>query len=216
MRTPITNIQGYVETLLEVGLDDVPQAMRHLGVIKRNSDRLKAIVNDVLSLTQLERPQTLDASDRSPVIVEDLLSMIVDHFSQDAAAKAINVSTASPEGLRISANGQMLEQGIGNLVANAIRYSPSGSSVELAAHVEGEDVVFTVRDEGPGMPAEHLPRLFERFYRVDKARSRELGGTGLGLAIVKHIALVHGGTVDVTSEIDAGSTFTVRLPIGRP
>ncbi len=133
-----------------------------------------------------------------------------------AGARSIALNVSCPEGLRTRANAGLLEQAVLNLVDNAVKYSPQGSLISIAAAVEGEgseaSLALSVRDSGPGIPAKDLPRLFERFYRVDKARSRELGGTGLGLAIVRHIALAHGGKASVESWEGEGSLFTIRIP----
>lgn len=213
LRTPITNIKGYVETLLEVGLDDGDQARRFLEIIRKNSSRLASIVEDVLSLTRLEQPQSKEQIERSPTRLLPLLKAVVGHFEDAADAKDITVTVEAPSNLSIFAHSQLLEQAIGNLLSNAINYSPPNTKVSISAQPLGDSrIEIIVADQGSGIAKEHLPRLFERFYRVDKGRSRELGGTGLGLALVKHIAIVHGGQVSVESEIGVGSTFRLTLP----
>ncbi|HPP54931.1 MAG TPA: ATP-binding protein, partial [Thermoguttaceae bacterium] len=132
-----------------------------------------------------------------------------------AEEKQIQVQLDCPENLQAARNPALLEQAVVNLLDNAIKYSPEGQPVHVEAFLEGQEVVIRVRDHGCGIPPEHLERIFERFYRVDKARSRKLGGTGLGLAIVKHIALAHGGRVAVESQVSQGSTFFIYLPIQR-
>lgn len=213
LRTPITNIKGYVETLLEVGLDDSDQARKFLEIIRKNSSRLASIVEDVLSLTRLEQPQSKDQIERTPTRLLPLLKAVQGQFEEAADAKHITVTVDAPADLSVPAHSQLLEQAIGNLLSNAINYSPPHTQVDLRAKAVSENrVEVTVADRGSGIAKEHLPRLFERFYRVDKGRSRELGGTGLGLALVKHIAIVHGGNVSVESELDVGSTFRLTLP----
>ncbi|MCK4872054.1 MAG: HAMP domain-containing protein [Phycisphaerales bacterium] len=212
LRTPITNIKGYVETLLDVGWDDRDQAERFLEIIKSNSSRLAAIVEDVMALTELEQPHAKEAMERERVILADLLEGAAGQFESAASDKGISlVVKAQSEGTAVI-HHQLIEQAVANLLSNAVRYSPPGTTVTARAEVTYDAVILSVEDDGPGIPAEHIPRLFERFYRVDKARSRELGGTGLGLAIVKYITLMHGGHVDVSSEVGCGSTFRIILP----
>lgn len=213
LRTPITNIKGYVETLLEVGTDDQDQTRRFLEVIKGNSDRLAAIIEDLLSLARLEQPGARDAIERTEVTVASICAEVLGSLAATARAKSISIEVDVDRRLRFRVNRHLMEQALANLVSNAIKYSRPRTAVVIRAHaVEPGRVRITVRDHGPGIAAEHLPRLFERFYRVDKARSRELGGTGLGLAIVKHIALVHGGTIAVETTVGQGSSFILEVP----
>jgi len=213
LRTPITNIKGYVETLLEVGFDDAAQTRRFLTIVKQNSDRLASIVEDVLSLTRLEQPKAEDSLERHPAATRTLLAAVAAQFADTARQKSITLSIDSPENLRADVQATLMEQAVGNLVSNAINYSPPGTSVVLRARQRDDgDVELAVIDQGPGIAGQHLDRIFERFYRVDKGRSRELGGTGLGLAIVKHIARAHGGRIEVDSAVGRGSTFTLIIP----
>jgi len=215
LRTPITNLKGYIETLIEVGVSDESQARRFLKIIQHNIERLAAIVDDVLALTEFERPRSKGALERLSTPVAELVDNVLEQFGPSAEAKGIALRCCIPETLEIPVQPRLIEQAIGNLVSNAITYSPSQTTVTIEARSrDDQNVEIAVADQGPGIAAEHLPRLFERFYRVDKARSSERGGTGLGLAIVKHIALSHGGTVDVTSELGAGSRFVIILPHG--
>lgn len=214
LRTPITNIKGYVETLLEVGTDDQDQTRRFLEVIKGNSDRLAAIIEDLLSLARLEQPGAREAIERTEVTVVSICAEVLGSLAATARAKSISIEVDVDRRLRVRVNRHLMEQALANLVSNAIKYSRPQTTVVIRAHaVEPGRVRITVRDHGPGIAAEHLPRLFERFYRVDKARSRELGGTGLGLAIVKHIALVHGGTISVETTVGEGSSFILEVPV---
>ena len=148
--------------------------------------------------------------------IHGILHGAVETCEQKAADKGVRLIMACPEDLAGQVSAALLEQAVINLLDNAVKYSDNGSAVELSAWAEGSELVVRVEDQGCGIESKHLPRLFERFYRVDKARSRELGGTGLGLAIVKHIALAHRGTINVESTVGAGSTFTLRLPLGTP
>ncbi|TVQ31445.1 MAG: PAS domain-containing protein [Phycisphaeraceae bacterium] len=217
LRTPITNIKGYLETLLEMGLDNRGQAMRFIETIARNADRLGAIVEDMLTLTRLERSEEESLVVASTPVAE-VLDSVMGQMRPVAEAKQIRLERRSPKALFFMVNGPLVEQAAANLVSNAIKYSPEGTRVVISAmavpatHDTPAMIEVTVMDEGPGIAQEHLERIFERFYRVDKARSREQGGTGLGLAIVKHIALVHGGRVEAESAIGKGSNFRLLLP----
>lgn len=213
LRTPITNIKGYAETLLQVGVEDGQQTMRFLEIIQRNAQRLGAIIEDLLALARLEQTgarETLDST-------ESELRRIVENATADltsaAHAKGISLAIEIPDELRACVTPSLVQQAIANLVSNAITYSPPQSIVRIVGRTRADDMVeIAVIDRGPGIAPHHLPRIFERFYRVDKARSREHGGTGLGLAIVKHIAQVQGGSVEVESRLSAGSTFRLILP----
>lgn len=212
LRTPITNIRGYVETLLQVGMEDPETARRFLDIVHRNASRLGALVEDLLSLSFVESPSSRERLEMTDVTVERLFDWVEAELGPAAEARGIRLTRRADRGLSVHANTLLAEQAVGNLVSNAIRYAPDGSVVELGAASGAEGVDITVRDQGPGIPERHLPRLFERFYRVESARDRERGGTGLGLAIVKHIAMVHGGDIRVDSAPGRGSVFTLRLP----
>jgi len=217
LRTPITNIMGYVETLQETGWEDTELANDCLDTISRHAGRLGAIIDDMLALTRLESPEGRDGIDAYPARIGDVIEGAVSEFADEADRKGVRVVVDGDRDLRAVVNPALAQQAIANLLSNAIRYSPSGTTVTITTRSELADtharlVQIEVADEGPGISAEHLPRIFERFYRIDKARSRQLGGTGLGLAIVKHIALVHGGGVDVQSEVGKGTRFRLTLP----
>lgn len=216
LRTPITNIKGYVETLLDTGLSDAETSMNFLKVVARNAERLGAIVDDMLALTNLERTdgQTLATS---PTPVESIVRSVQGQVNKEATARGIAIVADVTPGLRAMVNARLAEQALANLVSNAVKYSPDETTVTVRVRAgtlpdDRAGVELSVTDQGPGLAPEHLPRIFERFYRVDKARSREQGGTGLGLSIVKHIALVHAGHVSVESEIGRGSTFRLVVP----
>ena len=214
LKTPVTSIKGFAETLQDGALDDPQTARRFVGIIVGQADRLNSIIGDLLSLSTLEQREgesrlTLEASD-----ICDVLRVAVEVCEPKAAAKGISISVTCSVCMLTAVNPPLLEQAVVNLVDNAVKYSPEGSAVGVELTEAPDEVVISVTDHGPGVPREHLPRLFERFYRVDKARSRDLGGTGLGLAIVKHIAQAHGGSVSVESVVGRGSTFRIHLPRG--
>lgn len=216
LRTPITNIKGYAETLLD-GVDDGDQARGFLKIVAQNANRLGSIVEDMLELTRLERPEFQASLELEPADIRSVFKAVAEQYAFDAGAKTISIRIEVESELRIPMNRPLLEQAIGNLVSNAIKYSPERTTVRLTAAacsmLGGKPgLQIDVIDQGPGIDPQGQPRLFERFYRVDKARSRQLGGTGLGLAIVKHIAIVHGGSAQVRSEPGSGSTFSIILP----
>ena len=212
LRTPITSIKGFVETLLDGAMDDPAAAERFLGIVSRQVDRLQAIIEDLLLLSRLEQAPVQTAADREARPLDALLRSACELCAPKAEAKGIRVQVACESSLRVHVNVRLVEQAIANLIDNAINYSDPGSRVRVAGEAHGTMVAVEVTDDGQGIDESHLERIFERFYRVDKARSRELGGTGLGLAIVKHIARSHGGTVSVESAVGQGSTFTLELP----
>jgi two-component system phosphate regulon sensor histidine kinase PhoR len=212
IKTPVTSIKGFAETLLDGALDDRADAERFLRIIVGQADRLGAIIGDLLSLSNLESGAEGAAIPLERGSVRDVLQVAVGVCDMKAAAKSIALSLSCPDELYAEINPPLLEQAVVNLIDNAVKYSPVGSTVEVSAAVEPTGLAVTVRDHGPGIAREHLARLFERFYRVDKARSRDMGGTGLGLSIVKHIAVAHGGWVSVESTPGLGSTFTITLP----
>ncbi len=216
LRTPITSIKGFVETLLEDGLDDQANAMRFLGIVLRQVNRLDAIINDLLLLSRTERgneEQRID-TDAEPLV--QVLHVAQETCEKKAQDKSIRIAVDCPADLVAKINAPLLEQAVINLIDNAIKYSEAGATVLVTALREDATAVIRVIDNGCGIAANHLPRLFERFYRVNKARSRELGGTGLGLAIVKHIMTAHQGSVQVESAVGRGSTFTLRFPLSLP
>ncbi|MBX3355976.1 MAG: PAS domain-containing protein [Phycisphaeraceae bacterium] len=212
LRTPITNIKGYVETLLDIGWEDPGRAQQFLGVIRDNARRLAQLVEDILSLSSLEQRQVHRRLQFEPVELRELVTGVLDEMQGTAEAREIQLMNEVPEGLTVTGSKSLLGQAVVNLVQNAVQYSAPRTTVRVRAEASGGQCTMSVHDQGPGIAAKHLPRLFERFYRVDHGRSREAGGTGLGLAIVKHIAMVHGGKVSVESELGRGSTFTIQLP----
>lgn len=213
LRTPLTSIKGYAETLLDGALDNRADAERFVRTILDETNRLMALMADIFSLAQAEneaeRGQIATAIGPLRPVVEAAL----ESCAQQAAGKQIRLELEGPAELSARINASLLKQAVINLIDNAIKYSPPQSTVRVVIGAEEDRAAIRVIDQGCGIEARHLPRLFERFYRVDKARSRELGGTGLGLAIVKHIALAHGGAVDVASQPGQGSTFSILLPV---
>ena len=211
LKTPITALRAGVDTLLD---SERSAEDRHfIEMMGRQIHRLGAIVGDLLSLSRLEHDEQNGRVVREPGPVRDVLRRAAAALAKPAENKRIAITVECPEGLQASINAPLLEQAVTNLIDNAVKYSGEGARVEVAAEpFNGEGVAIRVKDNGPGIEQRHLPRIFERFYRVDQARSRALGGTGLGLAIVKHIARAHGGTVAVESTPGSGSVFTLRLP----
>ena len=217
LKTPVASIKGFVETLLDGAADDPADNRRFLGIIARQADRLAAIIEDLLALSRIEQREGAGNLPVELTLVATVFAAATADCDTRAAERSISLETDCPESLQADLNAPLLEQAIINLVDNAIKYSDPGRTVRLSAEALAgagtADLVVRVRDQGCGIDAEHLPRLFERFYRVDKARSRKLGGTGLGLSIVKHIVQAHGGRIDVESEPGVGTTFTIRIPL---
>jgi two-component system phosphate regulon sensor histidine kinase PhoR len=215
LRTPITNIKGYVETLLQVGVEDPERMRKFLEIVHRNTVRLSGIVEDILTLAFLEEPEAKQSLARLPMPAGEIVRQVVEDLGSAANAKSIKVLTRGASDAIVLANRSLAEQALANLVSNAIKYSGERTEVLIEVTDEGDLVRFAVQDQGPGIATKHLPRIFERFYRVDKARARTQGGTGLGLAIVKHIATIHGGQVEVSSQVAQGSRFSLLLPRGQ-
>ncbi len=212
LRTPITSIKGFVETLLDGAIQNPPDAEHFLEIIAKQVDRLNAIVEDLLTLSRIEQEAETPKIKLEDGSVREVLEAAIQVCEVKAAAKEICIQLACGSDLLARMNAPLLEQAVVNLIDNAIKYSGRGSTVEVTGSQSDYETTIAVRDEGCGIAKKDLPRLFERFYRVDKARSRELGGTGLGLAIVKHIAKAHGGAVTIESTVGKGSTFSIHLP----
>ncbi|HOZ45676.1 MAG TPA: ATP-binding protein [Candidatus Hydrogenedentes bacterium] len=212
IRTPVTSIKGYAETLLNDPPEDAEIAQRFLAIIVQQSDRLASLVDDILSLGSIERSAATGEITFEHVPLLGVLNSAVSTCSPKASEKRLGISVTCNESISVKGQAALLEQAIVNLVDNAIKYSPEGSNIEVAAGDDSGGIAIRVRDYGTGIAAEHLSRIFERFYRVDRARSRTLGGTGLGLSIVKHIVQLHGGQVSVDSALGKGSCFSLRFP----
>jgi two-component system phosphate regulon sensor histidine kinase PhoR len=212
LKTPITSIKGFVETLLDGAWQNPDDARRFLEIVAKQSERLNAIIEDLLVLSSLEQETTDGRAVLGDGGVCEVLQAAVQVCAVKAAEKGVAIAIDCPAGLRAPMNAPLIEQAVVNLIDNAVKYSESGQSIDISARTTPDGLVIRVRDHGAGIAPEHVPRLFERFYRVDRGRSRQQGGTGLGLAIVKHIAKAHGGTVTVESKVGEGSTFEVTLP----
>jgi len=211
IKTPLTAIKGFVETLQHNAIDDPAEVQRFLGIIEKHVNRLTAIVEDLMHLSRIEQRKETDLILARRDLKEVLQSAIA-QCSEAARKKNVNITFSGDQNITALIDTTLLEQAFINLVDNAIKYSDADSVVEISTIFEGEEVVINFQDHGIGIPPEHLPRLFERFYRADEARSRKLGGTGLGLAIVKHIVQSHRGRVAVKSQPGIGSTFSIILP----
>jgi len=212
LRTPITSIKGFVETLKDGALENRADTERFLEIVLKQAERLNAILEDLLVLARLEQTRESAVLETEKTDIRSILEKSVEMCAAKASSKRVRVRVRCGDGLVWSVNADLLEQAVVNLLDNAVKYSEEDSEVEISADRMEEELVIRVKDHGCGIDRIHLPRLFERFYRVDKARSRKLGGTGLGLAIVKHIAQVHGGTVHVESTPGEGSEFEIRIP----
>ncbi len=211
LRTPLSILHGYIEVLLDEPDTSGEELARILSIMERHSKRLQRLVNDLLSLAQLESSEA--KLELSRVRVDELFNNLIRDWKERLAAKNLKMIVDLPlESLTLHADGTRLEEVLHNLLDNAVKFSREKGQIQLRAGRHGSDIVLSVADNGLGISKEHLPRIFERFYRVDKARSRELGGTGLGLAIVKHIAQLHGGRVEADSEPGHGTTIRVVLP----
>ena len=211
LRTPLTSIQGYVETLVEEPLPDPETTREFLGIILKNATRMSRLTEDLLALAGVESPdyKLTPQATRASVLVQDAIGslggMVVD--------SGVKLESAGAPDALVMADPDAMNQVFGNLIENALKYASAGKRILVGARLLDSEVEFTVQDFGPGIASEHLDRIFERFYRIDKARSRESGGTGLGLAIVKHVILAHGGRIRAESELGAGAAFHFTLPL---
>jgi two-component system phosphate regulon sensor histidine kinase PhoR len=210
LRTPLTSIRGYSETLLESDGLLTDNARDFLQVIRRNAERMGRLTEDLLVLARVESGE--EKLDLRPHSARLLLGEAAASMQEDARAADVALEVENIPDWQVIADSYAVHQVFGNLISNALRYAQDGKKIVVGAHEQENGIEFFVRDFGPGIASEHLPRIFERFYRVDKARSRESGGTGLGLAIVKHIVLNHGGSVRVESTVGHGTTFFFLLP----
>jgi two-component system phosphate regulon sensor histidine kinase PhoR len=210
LRTPLTSIQGYAETLLD-GSQENNHSREFLDIIRKNASRMSRLTEDLLTLARVESGE--QRFDVQAVVPGELLHEAVESYEKLARAHGVElrVEDSAPE--TVSADREAIHQVFSNLIDNALKYAAGGGQLVVGARPAEHGVEFYVRDFGGGIPSEHLPRLFERFYRVDKARSRESGGTGLGLAIAKHIVLAHEGNIRAESELNYGSAFLFTLPL---
>ena len=211
LRTPLTSIQGYVETLLE-DPDCTPDTTRDfLGVIQKNASRMNRLTEDLLALASVESPDYKLA--RQPIRASALVQDAMESLGGLVVDSGVELEFSGAPDVTVMADADAMNQVFGNLIENALKYGKSGKRIRVGATPREHEVEFCVQDFGPGIPYEHLDRIFERFYRVDKARSRESGGTGLGLAIVKHIIQAHGGNIRAESELGSGAAFYFTLPL---
>ena len=212
LRTPITSIKGYVETLLDGAIHSPDDAQRFMQIISTQANRLGAIIDDLLALSRIEQKAGNAAILLQRGKIKHVLGAAIDASQVKFLASDVQIECSCGQELETLINAPLLEQAVVNLIDNACKYSPPGATVQIEAIRTETEVIIRVKDHGCGIDQQHLPRIFERFYRVDKARSRKLGGTGLGLAIVKHIAEAHAGRVMVGSAPGRGSTFSICLP----
>jgi len=212
IKTPLTAIKGFVETLYQGNVENAEETERFLGIVDKHVDRLNTIIEDLLTLSRIEQEDEQGAIQLEKGQIADAFQSALQICRSKAEEKSIRVILDCDDDITANFDLTLLEQAVVNLLDNAIKYSDPHSTVFLKAVLEDFKVIIRVTDQGNGIAKNHLPRLFERFYRVDKARSRNLGGTGLGLAIVKHIAQAHGGHVTVESILGEGSTFSIHLP----
>lgn len=211
LRTPLTTIKSYVETLLDGAISDQELALRFLGVVNEESDRMARLVSDLLTLSTLDN---LKVRQKHAVYLDELALEVANRLAVAAQQKDLHLEISLPEEVPpVLANNDEIEQVLVNIVSNAIKFTPSGGDVLLTVYADEQNVTTLVRDTGIGIPAEDLPRIFERFYRVDKARSRQMGGTGLGLAIAHQIIESHGGRIWAESELGQGTVIGFSLPI---
>jgi signal transduction histidine kinase len=208
LKTPVASIRAAAETLRDGAINDPPAAMRFTEQLERESIRLSRIVADLLDLSRLESGSELGDDVHLNALAADEVERLEDMALEHEVALLLQTEPVP----RVRGSSRDLALLVRNLIDNAIRYTPSGGDVAVTVASEGRRVLLRVADTGVGIPQRDLPRIFERFYRVDQARSRETGGTGLGLAIVRHVCENHGGEVTVTSELGRGTTFEVRLP----
>jgi len=213
LRTPIQVIQGFAENILNTQPYDQEQVYHFAGIIRKNAQSMDNLTNDLLTLVSLESANV----ERPPLeetVLDSVITEAVDMVAIAAKNKNITIDVACPSKLKVQLYSSLFIQALINLLDNGIKYSGKGSSIQVRAFRKAEQLIIEVKDNGIGIPAEHIDRVFERFYRVDRCRSREAGGTGLGLSIVRHIALIHRGNVEAESHAGEGSTFRLKLPLG--
>lgn len=214
LRTPVTAIKGFAETLLDGAKDSPKDCERFLGIILRQTTQLESIIHDLLELSRMEQ-NSFTNLDKFPTALDETIRNAVALCQNRADEKGVALRISCEPGLIANIHAVFIEQALLNLIDNALKYgvTPEAPFIDISAMRGEKGFAITIKDYGHGIPPGHLDRIFERFYRVDKGRSREMGGTGLGLSIVKHIALIHGGSVRVTSELGKGTAFTLVLPV---
>ncbi len=210
LRTPLTSILAFVETLEDGAINDEENNLRFLGVIRRNAERMHSLIADILELSMIESGSV--SIDVRPVDLHAAVEDVFNSLRSKTDERPVRLENLVPRDANVTADIVRLEQMLTNLIDNAIKFNRAGGAVRVELSAGGEHDVITISDDGEGIPPEHLERIFERFYRTDRARSREIGGTGLGLAIVKHLARLHGGEVSVRSSVGTGTAFSIDLP----
>ena len=215
LKTPLTTIKGFVETLKEGALNDPVRALQFLQIIDKHTARLEQLVNDLLNLSAIESKEVDFKFEPIPIgtVIETAVNFSKENMEKGQHQMTVMIEENLPA---VLVDRHRIEQAFLNLLDNAIKFTPRGGSIAISAKREDDFIRVDVKDNGIGIEATHLPRIFERFYRVDKGRSRDLGGTGLGLSIVKHIVLAHHGKVSVASEVEKGSVFSIFFPIRTP
>jgi two-component system, OmpR family, phosphate regulon sensor histidine kinase PhoR len=211
LRTPLTSIQGYVETLVDAPNPDPVMTKDFLQVILKNATRMNRLTEDLLALASIESPDYKPAM--QPATASGMVQDAIDALGGLVVESGVDLQYAGAPDATVMVDPDAMNQVFGNLIENAVKYGKTGKKIRVGARALSNEIEFFVQDFGPGIGSEHIERIFERFYRVDKARSREAGGTGLGLAIVKHIVLAHGGRVRAESELGSGTTFLFTLPV---
>ncbi len=213
LRTPLTNIQGFAETLLNPSVKSEEDRLQFVNIIHKHATRLGVIIEDLLTLSRVEKETEQNEVKLEKSLVKPVLENAIFFCSHKAEKRKMEIIIDCPVTLTAMLNSALFEQAIVNLLDNSIKYGNENSKIRISGKLEDNAIVIVVKDEGAGIEKEHLERLFERFYRVDKARSRQVGGTGLGLSIVKHISLAHKGTVRVQSQVNQGCVFKIYLPL---
>ena len=209
----MTSIKGFLETLRDGAINDPGTASRFLDIAIKHTDKLTSIIEDLLKLSRVEQDADKGAMKLEKASVCEPVRSVVKFLETLAQEKNIQIITDCDPSLEIEINRQLFEQALSNLLDNAIKYSEKGSEVCVTAHKSNHEALIEVKDKGCGIPRDQLPRIFERFFRVDRARARDTGGAGLGLSIARHIINLHSGRIDVSSGVGQGSLFTIRIPL---
>jgi two-component system phosphate regulon sensor histidine kinase PhoR len=210
LKTPITSIRGFIETLKNGSINNENVAMRFLDIIDIEAERLHALINDILQLSEIETK--LKEIDIESFCIKSLIDEVFEVLQNFASDKNISLQNKVDEKVLIKANRNRMKQLLLNLADNGIKYNVENGSVIIDAYRDEGKIIISIKDTGIGIPSEHVERVFERFYRVDKGRSRDMGGTGLGLSIVKHIVNLYNGDIKVNTEINKGTEFIIQIP----